>query len=495
MTGIEDFHVIVIGSGPGGYHAAIRAAQHGAKVLLVEKDTLGGVCTNTGCIPTKALFASSKFISDLDNKAGSFGATIEGTIKKDFGVAVERKNQVVEELINGIDGLLGARKVTIARGFGRLEGGSEDTQFIVSCKDGEDNITMYHAERVIIATGTRPSIIPDFNIDHDKIITTDDILSPDFKTLPKSMIIIGGGISGCEFAGILASYGVKVTLLEYLDSIIPTEEKIVIREVLKKFESLNVDVHAKVYVRNVSTVDDGVIVTAVSSEVPPEKRDDAKQITFTAEQCLVSIGRTKQIKDIGLESMKIKMDNGCVVADARCETSVKGIFAIGDVVGKKMLAHVATHEAEVAVANALHAIGGFGVVEREADYSVVPYTIWTNPPVGSVGMRAGDARKKGYKVLTGRFYYASLGKAKCMGEEEGFMLINVDKETDKILGASAIGASASELISEVSVAMACGIGARRLASVIHSHPTLSEMVMETVEDVHGMSIHKVGKKR
>nr|MDO8085314.1 dihydrolipoyl dehydrogenase [Candidatus Sigynarchaeum springense] len=492
----EIFDLIIIGSGPGGYHAALRAGQFGAKVALIEKQNLGGTCSNWGCIPTKALYASAKLLEDVQEKAASAGVIIDGKVKADFTVAVNRKNDVVKSLVDGIAGLLKTRKIPVFWGSGKIEGGSIDKGFDVSVTAKDGTKTMLKGKRVIVATGSTPALIPAFNIDHKKILTSDDILHPDFKTLPKTMIVIGGGVIGCEFANIFARFGVKVTILEFLDTILATEEQSIIRELKKKFDAQGIAVFTGVNVLKIETTETGVKATTVPASTPKDAIEKTEKIVHEAELCLVSIGRAKVSANLGLEQLGVKVERSQVMINkGTCETDVKGIYAIGDVTGVFMLAHVASHQGDIAVANALASIGGFDVKPRTANYDVIPYTIFTSPNIGSVGLREKTAKDKHGSVNVGRFFYASLGKAKCMGEEEGFMMIVANASTDEIVGATCIGAEAPELISEITVAMHHKIKAHELGEVVHSHPTISEMVLETVEDVHGMAIHKVGRRK
>jgi dihydrolipoamide dehydrogenase len=487
----EIYDLAIIGAGPGGYHAAIRAAQFGANVALIEKEALGGTCLNWGCIPTKALYASSELIQKIRNHGEEFGVKCGG-LELDFEQAVERKNQVVKELVEGIEALENTWKNDVYKGFGKIIGGNKEDGFQVSI-EGEDNTTIT-AKRVIIATGSSPALIPAFNIDHDRILTSDDILHPEFKEVPETLLIIGAGVIGCEFANIFATFGSEVTMLEYLPSPIATEERLVIRELQKKLDELGIELHVSQNVLSVENTGDGVKATTCSADVPRDEVESAEKSEFEADYCLVSIGRAKESDNLGLEEMGIETDRGAIkVNQDTLETDCEGIYAIGDVTGGTMLAHVASYEGDVAVANILHEIGGFEVEPRTTDYSVVPATIFTNPNIGSVGMRRSDAKDKGIDVAMGRFPYESLGKAKCMGETEGFIMILADKETGEIVGASCIGAEAPELISEISVAMEHGITVAQLGEVIHSHPTISEMVLEGAEDTFGMAIHRRGR--
>ena len=490
----EIFDIIVIGGGPGGYHTAIRASQYGAKVGIVEKNKLGGTCLNVGCIPTKALYASAKLAENIHEKASEFGINIGG-VSLDFGKAVERKNKVVTELVQGIEGLLKMWKVAIYNGFGSISGGNFESGYDVSVKSG-DSTTIIKGKRIIIATGAQPAMIPAFNIDHERILTSDDILSPDFKTVPRSLLVIGGGVIGCEFSNIFNRFGSKVTILEYLDTILATEEPLVVKELKTKFSKLGIEVFESQNVLNVENIGTGVKATTCSASIPRDQIDTAEKSYFEAEYCLVSIGRAKMSSNLGLENLGIEIERGAIKVDPKTlETSAKGIYAIGDVIPGIMLAHVASYEGDIAVANALSSLRGFDIHPREAEYSIVPWTIFTSPEIGTVGMRRSVIKTQGLEAHMGRFTYAALGKAKCMGEDEGFIMILADQETDEVLGASCIGAEAPELIAEITLAMQNGITAHQIGETIHSHPTISEMVLECAEDVHGMAIHKKGRRR
>ncbi|TFF88030.1 MAG: dihydrolipoyl dehydrogenase, partial [Promethearchaeota archaeon] len=492
----EKYDICVIGAGPGGYHSAIRAAQYGAKVALVEKNNLGGTCLNWGCIPTKSLYASAKMVEDIEEKAAEFGIEITD-YKINFPQAVERKNKVVKDLVDGIATLMKQHRVSVFYGAGSLDGG-EDMDLKVKV-EGEDNVTI-NAKKVIIATGSKPAMIPAFNIDHDRILTSDDILHPDFKTVPKKLLIIGAGVIGCEFGNIFTRMGSEVEMLEYLPSMIATEERIIINQLKKKFKELGIKLHVNQNVLSVENTGSGVKATTCSADVPRDQTDSAEKSYFEADYCLVSIGRARVSDGLNCDKMGIKTERGQISCNKETlETDCKGVYAIGDVTGGVMLAHVASYEGDIAVSNALVAIGGFDCEPEKTDYSVVPATIFTSPEIGSVGMRSSEAKKyvkeKGSKLYTGRFGYAALGKALCMGEEEGLMMIMADNETKEILGASCIGAEAPELIAEVALAMQNKLTVHDIDDTIHSHPTLSEIVLETSEDVHGMSIHKKGRRK
>ncbi|MFW9824229.1 MAG: dihydrolipoyl dehydrogenase [Candidatus Thorarchaeota archaeon] len=484
------YDIAIIGAGPGGYHAAIRAAQYGAKVALIEKKELGGTCLNRGCIPTKALYASVYSIERIKDFK-DLGIEID-RYELNFKKAIERKNKVVEELVSGIETLEKAWKNDLFYGHGKIVGGNFKEGFEVSIQ-GRDN-EIIKAKRVILATGSSPALIPAFNIDHDRILTSDDILEPNFATVPKKLLIIGAGVIGCEFANIFAAFGSKVTLLEFLSSPLATEEPLIVKELLKKFQSLGIEVITSQNVLSVENIGTGVRVITTSASIPRDQVDSAEKSVFEADLCLVSIGRVKESKDLGLEKLGIEADRGAIKCNTNTlETSAKGIYAIGDVTGGLMLAHVAYYEADVAVANALSSLGDFPVNKTMTDYSVVPATIFTSPNIGAVGMRRKAAKDRGIDVIMGQFPYKSLGKAKCMGEEEGFILTLADKETMKIIGASCIGVEASELISELALAIKHGLTIHNVSETIHSHPTISEMVLEGTEAAIGKAIHKKGR--
>ncbi|MGV9198976.1 MAG: dihydrolipoyl dehydrogenase [Promethearchaeia archaeon] len=489
----EDIYdIAIIGAGPGGYHSAVRAAQYGAKVALIEKAKLGGTCLNWGCIPTKALYASAHMIQRLEKHGKEFGVECDN-LKVNFEKAVERKNEVVKELVEGIGGLQKAWDNDVYYGHGKITGGNESDGYEITV-EGEETATV-KAMRVIIATGSSPAMIPAFNIDHDRILTSDDILDPEFTVVPDKLLVIGAGVIGCEFANIFRTFGSEVECLEYLPSAIATEERLVVRELMKRFKELGIEVHTSQNVLSVENTGSGVKATTCSADVPRDEVEDAEKNVYEADYCLVSIGRAKESKDLGLEGLGIETERGAINVDKdTLESSAKGIYAIGDVTGGVMLAHVASYEGDVAVANALASLDkDFPVEPKTTDYSVVPATIFTDPNIGSVGMTRSEAREKGIKTLMGRFPFSALGKAKCMGEEEGFLMILADKETNKILGASCIGAEAPELISEISLAMEHDLTVHDIGSVIHSHPTISEMVLEGAEDVVGKAIHKKGR--
>ncbi|MHA1914205.1 MAG: dihydrolipoyl dehydrogenase [Promethearchaeota archaeon] len=486
----KDYDIAIIGAGPGGYHSAIRAAQFGAKVALIEKDKLGGTCLNRGCIPTKALLASAHFLENISNSE-EFGISIKD-YKADFSKVVERKNNIVKELGTGIANLQKAWKNDVFIGKGKILGGDAEQGFEVLIQ-GENIKEIIMAQRVIIATGSTPTIFPNFNVDHEKVLTSDDILDPNFKTIPKRLLIIGAGVIGCEFADIFASFGSEVTLLEYLPSPIASEEPIIIKHLQKKFDMKGITVKTSQNVLSVENYGSGVKVTTCSALTHMDDIDTAEKNNYEADLCLISIGRDKVSNKLGLEELGIETLRGIIEVDPHTlETSVNGIYAIGDVNGGLMLAHVARYEGDIAVANALSSLNNFKIQSKRTNYRVIPSTIFTSPNIGSVGLKRKQAKEYGIDVLVGQFPYSSLGKAKCMGQE-GLLIILADKHTRQIIGTSCIGEGASELIAEITLAMQYGLTIEDLANTVHSHPTLSEMVLEAAEAVVGRAVHKKGR--
>lgn len=463
---MREFDIVVVGAGPGGYVAAIRAAQMGAKAAVIEKKKVGGTCLNWGCIPTKALYYSSLTLSAA-RKAADFGVNV-GSVSFDLAKAVERKDDVVKKLVGGVEQLLKGNGVELIRGDGFIEGAGKVR---VTKFDGVEEIG---AKSIIVATGSEPAMIPAFNIDGKSVLTSTEMLC--LKKVPASLLVIGGGVMGCEFATIFSTFGSKVMIVELLPTILSTEDKMVSRVIMKKFKDTGVSVLTEVSVDKVVVEDRGV------KTVLKDGRE------FLTEKVLVSIGRSFNSSGIGLEGAGVALDRGKIVVNEKMETNVKGIYAIGDVTGKMLLAHVASVQGIVAVNNALGK-------NAEMDYSAVPAGIFTDPEIASVGLREKDAAEKGIEITVGRFPYAASGKALGMGETEGFAQIIAEKGTEKVLGCSIVGAHATDLLGEVTLAVKSGAKVKDITGTIHAHPTLPEIVLEAAEDVLGHAIHKIGRKR
>lgn len=464
---MQEYDVVIIGSGPAGYVAAIKGAQLGAKVALIEKNKIGGTCLNRGCIPTKALYASAKVLASA-RTAGKFGIDLKD-IGFDLAKAVARKNEVVNKLVSGVGQLLKGNNVEVFNGEAFLENSGQ-----IRITRGDGVTAAILSKKIIITTGSEPANIPVFNIDGKNVLTSTEML--DLKVIPKNLLIIGGGVMGCEFASIFAEFGSKVTIVELLPAILAAEDKQVSRIILKSFKDKGVDIFTEVSVQKTEVVENGVKTTLT----------DGRE--FITEKVLVSIGRSFNSNGLGLENIGVKTEKSRIVVNNKMETNVEGIYAAGDVIGGMLLAHVASVEGITAVKNALGK-------NDSMDYSIVPAGIFTNPEIASVGLKEKEAKEKGIDVHIGRFPYAANGKALCMGEEEGFVQILSDPGTDKVLGCSIIGAHATDLIQEIAIAMRVGAKTKDIAETIHAHPTLPELVMEAAEDVHGTAIHKIGRKK
>lgn len=455
--------ITVLGAGPGGYVAALKSAQLGAEVTIIEEGEVGGTCLNWGCIPTKTLIASAEVLHKVKN-AKSFGLELEGTITPNIEKIVERKNKVVGIQVKGIRGLFKSWGVRLVEGRGVIV---DPKKIKVTLKDG--SIEEVDTDKIIIATGSKPAQIPVFPFDGTRILSSDHAINPD--SIPKSLLIVGAGVIGCEFAFIYKQFGSEVTMVEMMPNAVSTEDEEIAQILERELRKNKIKLLTKTSVEKVDVKEDGVAV----------QLSDGK--TIDAEKVLVSIGRAVNTRGIGLEDAGVNMgQRGEILVDNRMQTNVEGIFAIGDVVGGIMLAHLASKEGMVAAENA---VGG----SAEVNYNVVPAAIFTSPEIGSVGLREKQAAEKGIKYRVGRFQFRSLGKAHAMGEIAGLFKIIADEETDKILGAHIIGAHASDLIHEVAIAMEKGLTVKDIADTIHAHPTLAEGIMEAAEDVHGAAIH------
>lgn len=460
--------LIILGAGPGGYVAAIKAAQLGAEVTVIEEKEVGGTCLNLGCIPTKALVASSEALS-LIKRAEEYGVFINGEVRPDLKKIMERKDRIVSTQVKGIRSLFKVRNIRLVEGRGELAGG---LKVKVRRKDGGEETI--EGDRIIIATGSRPATIPAFPVDGVNILSSDDVWK--LSEIPKSMVIIGAGVIGTEFACIFRELGTEITMVELLSRALSTEDEEISEIMEKELKKKKIKLFTSVKVESVRSSSEGVTL----------KLSDGREIQ--AEKVLVSIGRAFNTDGIGLERTGIeKGPRGEIKVNDRMETSERGIYAIGDVTGGILLAHVASKEGIVAAVNAC---GG----NERIDYSVVPAAIFSSPEIASVGLREFQARESGIPVVTGTFQYRALGKAHAMGEISGLFKIVADAKTDRVLGVHIIGAHASDIIHEAALAIKAGLKVKDIADMIHAHPTLSEGLMEAAEDVHNMAIHLPPKK-
>ncbi len=455
--------VAILGAGPGGYVAALKLAQLGAEVTVIESTEVGGTCLNWGCIPTKTLLASSETYAKT-KELESFGIDAAGTISPNMQKIIERKSKVVSTQVKGIRGLFKSWGVTLREGKGAFISSKE---IKVSLKDStEETIT---ADIFIIATGSRPAQIPTFPFDGKNIISSTEAL--ELREIPKSLLIVGAGVIGCEFACIYSDLGSEITIVELLPRAVSTEDEAVSKLLEKELKKKKIKLITEIKVEKVEVRDDGVHTFLSNGK------------ELIAEKVLVSIGRAFNTNGIGLENAGVSTGpRKEIPVNEKLQTNVPHIYAIGDVTGGILLAHVASKQGLIAAENIMGA-------DKKFDYSVVPAAIFTSPEIGSVGLREHQAKEKGLDYTTGEFQFRALGKAHAMGEISGFIKIIAEKKSDKILGAHIIGPHASDLIHEFAVAMHGGLTVKDIAETIHAHPTLSEGLMEASEDVHNMAIH------
>lgn len=454
--------VAVIGGGPGGYVAAIKAAMLGAEVTVIEKRKVGGTCLNVGCIPTKALLASSSLISSI-KEAKDFGIHINGEVEANFDDIMNRKNKVVSQLISGIEFLFEKRGIKLVNGFGKLV----DTNKIeVNKEDGSKELV--EADKIILANGSQPVILPMFPYDGDKIITSDEALN--LKDVPKSLLIVGGGVIGCEFGQFFRALGTEVTIVEMFDQLLPLEDKDVAKQLQRQFKKDKIKVMTGVKIEKCEIVDNEVVATL----------SNGKEVK--AEKALLSIGRKPYLDNSGIEDIGIQLERGKVIVNENLETNVKGIYAIGDTINTPFLAHVASKEGLVAAQNAV--CGN----SKTVNYAAVPRCVYTEPEVAGVGKTEKELQENGIEYNTGQFDFRALGKAQAIGHFQGFIKILAD-ENDKIIGASIVGPHATDLLTELSLAVHLGLTVEEVGDVIHAHPTLSEGIMEALHDVHGECVH------
>lgn len=462
---VATYDVAVIGGGPGGYVAAIRAAQLGARVVLVEKALLGGTCLNWGCIPTKALVKSASVYENI-KRASEFGFEVREALI-DFKKIMNRKDKIVAALRSGIEQLLRARKIEVVKGQGRISSADEITVY------GEKETRKIKVEKgIIIATGSRPAVLPIPGIENPGVLNSDQIL--ELVELPRSITIIGGGVIGMEYAFIFNAFGVDVTVIELMPEILPNMDVEISAALRNAALQRGIKVHASTRVSEIKRAENGGLVVAAETE--------GKSLLFYSEKVLVTIGRALNTEDLGLEELGIEMEKSAIKVDGQLRTNVPGIYAVGDVNGKYMLAHVASAEGIVAAENIMG-------TPSEMKYDFVPSAVFTRPEIGSVGLTQKAAEELGYEVKVGKFSYRASGKAVASGEVEGFVKMVVDGKTGKILGVHIIGEGASDVVHEAAVAMAAGVDVKTLARVIHAHPTLAECLMESAHAAMGEPIH------
>ncbi len=463
----ENFDVVVIGAGPGGYVAAIRAAQLGLKTAVVDKQWLGGVCLNVGCIPSKALLKNAEVAHTLRERGKEFGFSFDN-LKLDFGVAVKRSRQVSDRLVKGVGFLMKKNNITVYMGAAKL---SAKDMVAVTDKDGK--VTELKAKNIIVATGATSAVPGAWKIDGEKVVTYLEAILQ--EKLPKSVIVIGSGAIGVEFSTVWNSYGVDVTIVEMLPRIVPLEDAEISSELEKAFKKNGIKTLVGHKVEAVEATKTGVKVTVSA--------DGATKV-LEADQALVAIGFRPNSKGLGLEEVGVKInERGFVEIDEKMQTNVPGIWAIGDVTGKLMLAHVGS---AMGIVCAEHIAGHETVT---LDYEMMPRATYCQPQVASFGLTEAQAKERGFTVKIGRFPFQANGKALGLGDYAGWVKLVVDEKYGEILGAHMIGPEVTELLPELTLAHMLELTPHEIARNVHAHPTLSEVLMEAAHGAEGSAIH------
>ncbi|HEY2954110.1 MAG TPA: dihydrolipoyl dehydrogenase [Candidatus Eisenbacteria bacterium] len=456
------FQLVVIGTGPGGYVAAIRAAQLGLKTAVVEKDELGGTCLNWGCIPTKSWIMTAHLFEQI-RRAKEFGIDV-GEPRVNWPVLVERKNKVVKQLTGGVKTLLSGRGVEIVKGAARL---TSPNRIAVSGATGTVELA---GDSVMIATGAEATLPPGFRLDGERVITSQEALA--LSKQPKRIAILGGGVVGTEFACFFAAIGTEVTLIEMLPRLVPAEDDEIAAALEREMKKQKIAIHLGTRVEGMKDGEGGSITLALAGGG-----------SVTVDTVLVATGRRPHSSDLGLESLGVaRGDRGKIVVNDRLQTSVRGVYAIGDVTDIRQLAHFASAQGKAAA----EVIAGH---PAQTNWRAVPAATFTSPEIASVGLTEREARAGGRELKIGRFPFRAHGRNIADGETAGFVKIIADAGTGQLLGAHILGAKASELIHECSLAIAADLDASALAQAIHAHPTMSEAIGEAAEDTEGMAIH------
>ena len=462
------YDVAILGGGPAGYTAAIRAGQYGLKVALIEKsEKLGGTCLHVGCIPTKSLLFNAE-VYDYLKHAKEYGIEGLGEGRVNWASVVERKNQIIAKHTKGLDFLMRKNKVTVVRGFGKLAGPAKNGVFTITV--GASSV---QAKNVILATGSDAKLLPGLTAD-DTILTNTEILS--LKQIPQSLAVIGAGAVGVEFGSIFRSFGSEISIIEFLPRVVPNEDEDVSKELARVFKKRGIDVNAGSKVESVEKTDAGVRVTWTGA--------NGKQVQKEAEKVLVAVGRAPRTEGVGIEKTRIELDRGFVKVGEAQETAEPGIYAIGDIVaGLPQLAHVGAMCGIVAVSKIA------GKSYRPVRRDRIPNVTFTEPQIGSAGLTEAQAREKGHTVKVGKFPFAGNSKATIVGSHDGFVKIVADAKYGEILGVHIIGPQATELIAEAVAVMTLEGTVDELMFMIHAHPTLSESLLDAYGAVEGMAIN------
>ena len=460
-----NYDVIVIGSGPGGYVAAIKSAQLGFKTAVVERENLGGICLNWGCIPTKALLKSAQVYNYVSH-ASNYGVAAQ-PITPDLEAMVTRSRGVAETMSKGVQFLLKKNNVDVITGTGKVKPGKK-----VEVTNAEGEVAIYEASHIIIATGARSRNLPNLPQDGKKIIGYREAMT--LPQLPKSMVVVGSGAIGSEFAFFYQSIGVKVTLVEFMPNIVPNEDEDVSAQISRSFRKMGMKVMTSSSVENVD-IDGDVCHVTIQTKKGTEVVD--------ADIVLSAVGVITNLENIGLEEVGIEVERTKIVVDDYYRTNVEGYYAIGDVVHGPALAHVASAEALVCVEKIA------GENPTPVNYKNIPGCTYTTPEIASVGMSEKAAKEAGYEILVGKFPFTASGKATAAGSRDGFIKIIIDAKTDLILGAHLCGDNVTEMIAGLVVARQNGLTAKQVAGSVHPHPTLSEAIMEAIEQAYGKAVH------
>lgn len=471
----ENYDLVVLGAGPGGYVAAIRAAQLGMKVAVVEKEKVGGVCLHKGCIPSKSLLRSAELYHQMQN-GSDYGLQV-GDVRIDMDLVQQRKEKVIDGLHKGVQHLLKKNGVTVIHGTGRILGPSifspQPGTISIEKSDGGEG-EMITPQFVLIATGSSPRTLPGLAVDGERVLVSDHAL--EMKELPESIVIVGGGAIGIEWASMLSDFGVKVTVVEFAERILPFEDAEVSREMTRLLKKRKVKV-----LTGTQVLSDTLEVQADGVTLQAQKGDE--RISLAAERVLVSVGRKPNVEDLGLNNTSIKVEKGAIQVNEYMQTAESHIYAIGDVVGGYQLAHVASQEGIVAVEHMA------GKNPDPIDPLLIPRCTYSRPEVGSIGLTEEEAKQQGMDVQVGKVPFRSVGKALVYGEVDGFIKIISDKKTKDLIGVHIIGPHATDLISEAGLAKVLDATPWEISRVIHPHPTLSEIYGEGALAVDGKAIH------
>jgi len=465
MAKSSEKNLVIIGGGPAGYVGAIRAAQLKANVTLIEKEEVGGTCLNVGCIPTKVLTSTAHLFLSM-KRSTRWGLKTHG-IELDFPQIMRRKQMVAQRLVTGVKSLLKANGVSLIKGTASFL-----DEKVIEVKTDRDKVEKIEAAKILIATGSVPIMLPLPGMELEGVVDSTGALS--FSEVPKSMLIIGGGAIGCEFAYIYHSFGTQVTIVEMLSQILPGEDLEIVASLRTSLERAGIRIFTDSKVSKIASAKEGKKIITVSSP--------KGEIDIETEKVLLSVGRKANTKDLGLDKLGIKMDRSNIQVNQYLKTNLPDIYAAGDCIGNWLLAHVASMEAELAVENALG-------TPKKMDYTAVPRCIFTHPEIGSVGLSEKEATDQGIKIKTGKFPFLANGRAQAEIETEGMVKIVADANSNKILGAHILGYRATDLIAELTLAIQMGAKTEDLIDTIHAHPTLAEPVREAALKLEARPIH------